>query len=934
MGAMGWRPGDALTQAEQVMRHGAEAGTLVDGGRSSCDFAAMQAWGPGRTVRAAVLQDLLLGNASPLHNRGVQLRGLRIIGQLDIQHANLQYPLLLDCCYLPDGVAVTGATVALFAMKDCWVAGLGGDALVVSQFLDFGGSTFSGPVRLMLAEIGGGLSFRGCHLSNPGDDGVVLWAERLRVDGDAFLDKDLGQRPFVADGGLRLSGATIAGNLSCVGAQLRSANRDAPSLMAQRIRVGGDVFLTSHPRETGFGAKGTINLIAAEIVGALDCSGASLGGDARQDALTGAGMKVGSGILLNSGFSAAGAIELRGAEIAANLVCRDGTQLNGVNADGCALSASGIHIGGHLQIFEGFKAAGEIFLGDAEVSGDVMILGAQLNSAKASSMSIAGSGMTIGGAMVLGDGLTAAGAIDLRGAKIAANLLFRGGAKLDGANTEGNSLQADGLKVGGNLFVRGNFTSDGAIDLVDAEIGGNLECRGTHLSGSNRKGSAMHAERITVGSQVYLDQGFRADGAIYLLGAHIKGNLECRGAHIRSQNNGPAMYAERMRVDGDVYLDSYSSQRRFIAIGTVYLLKAEIGGVLSCRGAQLNASNASRPSMFAERMAVGGNVYLNEGFSASGCIDLNAATIGGSLEIAPDRLQQDKRLCAINAANMRVSGRLRWMPETQIQGRVSLEGAAIGHLEDSWTEPNGERRANGYWPDGGRLRLEGLTYSGLAGPGQPDVKQRLHWIRSQYKPRLPEPWEGPGASPGKANASESHFSTQPYQQLVRTYQQVGKDAEARATAIAMRRDRRKRGHLTWYRKVFDWLLDFFIGYGYQTWRVVAALVSLFGIVFILTVVAEHNNAFEAAQNATLLHPVPSATKCENDYPCFSPLGFTIDTVIPLIDVHQADYWAPNAETTWGAAYEYIAYTGTAFGWFFATLALAGATGIVRRLDPS
>ena len=149
----------------------------------------------------------------------------------------------------------------------------------------------------------------------------------------------------------------------------------------------------------------------------------------------------------------------------------------------------------------------------------------------------------------------------------------------------------------------------------------------------------------------------------------------------------------------------------------------------------------------------------------------------------------------------------------------------------------------------------------------------------------------------------------------------------------MRRDRRKRGHLTWYRKVFDWLLDFFIGYGYQTWRAVAALAGLFGIVFILTLVAEHNNAFEAAQNATLLHPAPSATRCENGYPCFSPLGYTIDTVIPLINVHQADYWAPDADTSWGAACVYITYTGTAFGWLFATLALAGATGVVRRLDP-
>ena len=99
-------------------------------------------------------------------------------------------------------------------------------------------------------------------------------------------------------------------------------------------------------------------------------------------------------------------------------------------------------------------------------------------------------------------------------------------------------------------------------------------------------------------------------------------------------------------------------------------------------------------------------------------------------------------------------------------------------------------------------------------------------------------------------------------------------------------------------------------------------------------VAEQNNAFEAAQNATLLHPTPSAIRCESSYPCFSALGYTIDTVIPLVDVHQVDYWAPNAKTSWGSASVYVGYTGTTLGWLFATLALAGATGIVRRIDPS
>ena len=36
--------------------------------------------------------------------------------------------------------------MSMFVMKDCHAAGFAGDALTVSRFLDFGGSTFTGPV--------------------------------------------------------------------------------------------------------------------------------------------------------------------------------------------------------------------------------------------------------------------------------------------------------------------------------------------------------------------------------------------------------------------------------------------------------------------------------------------------------------------------------------------------------------------------------------------------------------------------------------------------------------------------------------------------------------------------------------------------------------------------------------------------------------------
>ena len=42
-------------------------------------------------------------------------------------------------------------------------------------------------------------------------------------------------------------------------------------------------------------------------------------------------------------------------------------------------------------------------------------------------------------------------------------------------------------------------------------------------------------------------------------------------------------------------------------------------------------------------------------------------------------------------------------------------------------------RANGYWPVGGLLSLDGFTYGRFGGDQQATVEQRLAWIRSQYQ---------------------------------------------------------------------------------------------------------------------------------------------------------------------------------------------------------
>jgi len=102
----------------------------------------------------------------------------------------------------------------------------------------------------------------------------------------------------------------------------------------------------------------------------------------------------------------------------------------------------------------------------------------------------------------------------------------RGGTFL---NTDGPALAADGLTTTSIAYLGGDFTGHaelGAVRLLDASIGGELDCRGGTFT--NAKGPALYADGLTTTSSVDLGGDFTGHGelgAVRLLGASIGGDL-------------------------------------------------------------------------------------------------------------------------------------------------------------------------------------------------------------------------------------------------------------------------------------------------------------------------------------------------------------------------------------------------------------------------
>jgi hypothetical protein len=104
------------------------------------------------------------------------------------------------------------------------------------------------------------------------------------------------------------------------------------------------------------------------------------------------------------------------------------------------------------------------------------------------------------------------------------------------------------------------------------------------------------------------------------------------------------------------------------------------------------------------------------------------------------------------------------------------------------------------------------------------------------------------------------------------------------------------------------------------------LAAVFVAFLALSIIGQHQHVIVPIGDIKGLHPVPTATQCTSNYPCF----YTVDEVIPIINVHQADYWGADGHAPWGWAWVSLTWAATAAGWALATLLAAGYTGLVRQ----
>jgi hypothetical protein len=385
-------------------------------------------------------------------------------------------------------------------------------------------------------------------------------------------------------------------------------------------------------------------------------------------------------------------------------------------------------------------------------------------------------------------------------------------------------------------------------------------------------------------------------------------NARLRGLELRASITGP-ITGYMAVVDGDVSLT-------FGTYEQIVLYRAAISGSLDFSAAQVQTTD--EPAISAVEASIGGDVVFHAGvgdngdidFATNGTVDMRLIHVGRTLSFNHARFYgtQDNGL---DAERARIDGTLYWVA-------ISLTPRTVLDLADA--RSNGLWDDESSWPAPGNLVLSGFQYSTFEGDSPADAGSRLAWLARQ--------------PPG--------FRAQPYAELAKALTAGGETDDATTVEIAQRVAQRREAGLGMFERAWNLLLQVTIGYGFVPLR---ALWWITGFVMLGTVLFGWGYAVRAVSptEETAFESFMQSGAIPNHYPPFNALVYSLENFLPVVDLHQGEYWRPNPargapsesqtrsmERTYaGILLRWYLWVHILAGWLLTPLMFAGLSGLIR-----
>lgn len=352
--------------------------TVVDFSSSVSDENSLdsaQSWGPDRTISGKLLAAVARGEQHIEENsrRTLHIRGARVVGLVDLRASEISSNLILESCSIEGGIDLTEATIKSVEICDSRVAHVDARGARLSGSFVLTGIA-SSRLNAHGVDVTGNVILDRSQFSNPGKTSLNLGGATI---GGALSCTD----GFSSTGQVFLIGAKVEGSVSFTGATLR--NEDGWAINAQGMWCGYALFLgSSLDNDGGLEVIGGVRLIGVEVDGFACFWGTKITGDERVPyALTCLGMRVRENLMLDTGFTLKGILDLRNVEIGDEITMR-GARIEGINGE--AIIAERATVGDDICFTDGFLADGSIELRHASVGGVVDFTDSNLAVAKVS----------------------------------------------------------------------------------------------------------------------------------------------------------------------------------------------------------------------------------------------------------------------------------------------------------------------------------------------------------------------------------------------------------------------------------------------------------------------------------------------------------------------------------------------------------------------
>ncbi|MEV0966053.1 oxidoreductase [Streptomyces sp. NPDC049910] len=460
-----------------------------------------------------------------------------------------------------------------------------------------------------------------------------------------------------------------------------------------------------------------------------------------------------------------------------------------------------------------------------------------------------------------------------------------------------SALKLLGAYVTGKLTLAGG-TIGPYVELTGCRFERELTLPESRFSTLRLVGCAiprLEAARLHTEGDLHLPR-CRIEHGIRLTDAHIGTDLLINQIRVRPDRLGRAITADGLSVAQDLQAELIETY------GEVSLRGAKVGVSLSLRGSRLRAVEGRR-ALNAPQLTVERSLYLTRAwvdsagdqgatppfglsfdtpghgagareqhFECHGAVRLDDGRFGDAVDLHHARFVLSGARREELSLRRIVTPELRFTAERPEQGRVVLNGARVVTLIDLSTS----------WPGPGGLAMGGFVYENLVPYSRFPLSRRLEWLA----------------------AATPEYQPEPYERLATVLRGSGEDADAREVLLA--KQRRRRETLPLAAKLWGYVQDWTVAYGYRPGRAALWMAVLW-----------------AAGAVAFSRYAPEALK-PGEQPEWNPSLYALDLLLPVINLGQDGHWRLEGHWQWLAAALVL------LGWILATTVAAGASRLLRR----